>query len=72
MTNCESLEVLTRKGTTFTSQKFDDVTGLMMGKAVKLQSDQLEAREYHYDLDLTGDGVVSLVGQESPPTGWMV
>ncbi len=67
-----SLEVLTRKGTAFTAQKFDDVTGLMMGKAVKLKPDQLEAREYYYDLDLTGDGVVSLVGQELPPAGWLV
>ncbi len=67
-----NLEVLTRKGTAFTAQKFDEITGLMIGRAVKLKADQLEVREYYYDMDLTGDGVVSLVGQESPPTGWMV
>ena len=67
-----SLEVLTLKGTTFSAQKFDDVTGLMIGKAVKLTTAQLESREYYYDLDLNGDSVISLVGQETPPIGWAV
>ncbi len=58
-------------GSVFSAQKFDEVTALMIGKAVKLTTAQLESREYYYDLDLTADGAVSLVGQEPPPAGWM-
>ncbi len=33
-------------------------------------SDSGNAREYYYNLDLTGDGDISLVGQETLPVGW--
>ncbi len=67
-----SLEVLTSKGSAVSAQKFDELTGLMIGKAVKLTNVQLESREYYYDLDLNGDNIISLIGQELPPTGWQI
>jgi hypothetical protein len=64
------LEVLTLKGRQYSAHKFDTATGLIKGKATTLNTAQLDAREYYYNLDLTGDGEVSLVGQDTMPTGW--
>ena len=67
-----SLEVLTLRGKQYSAQKFDAATGLIKGKAVVLKTAQVDAREYHYDLDLTGDGEISTVGVETMPSGWAV
>lgn len=67
-----SLEVLTLRGKQYSAQKFDPETGLIKGKAAALKTAQLDAREYYYNLDLTGDGDISLVGQETMPVGWAV
>jgi hypothetical protein len=67
-----SLEVLTLRGKQYSAQKFDAQTGLAKGKATTLKTAQLDAREYYYNLDLTGDGDISLVGQETMPVGWGV
>jgi hypothetical protein len=65
-------EILIQSGKAVSAQTFDAETGLMKGKAVTLKTAQLDAREYYYDLDLTGDGEVSIVGQETMPVGWLV
>ena len=70
MTDGGSLEVLTLKGRQYTAQKFDVETGLIKGKPSALKTAQVDVREYYYDLDLTGDGQISLVGQETMPAGW--
>ncbi len=67
-----SLEVLTLKGSVYKAREFDPLTGLVKGLSIAVKADQLEAREYYYNLDLNGDGEVSLVGQETPPVGWAV
>ena len=72
LTDGGSIEVLTLKGKQYSAQKFDPDTGLMKGKAIVLKTAQVDAREYYYDLDLTGDDEVSLVGQDTAPTGWAV
>jgi hypothetical protein len=65
-----SLEVLILRGKQYSAQKFDAETGLIKGKATALKTAQIDAREYYYNLDLTGDGDISLVGQETMPVGW--
>jgi len=65
-----SLEVLTLMGRQYSAQKFDAETGLVKGKATILKTAQLDAREYYYNLDLTGDDDISLIGQETVPVGW--
>jgi hypothetical protein len=65
-----SLEVLTLRGKQYSAQKFDAETGLIKGKPTALKTAQIDVREYHYNLDLTGDGDISLVGQETMPVGW--
>jgi hypothetical protein len=67
-----SLEVLTLRGKQYSAQKFDAETGLIKGKATILKTAQLDAREYYYNLDLTGDDDISVVGQETMPVGWNV
>jgi len=66
-----SLEVLTLRGKQYSAQKFDAETGLIKGKPTALKTAQIDAREYYYEIDLTGDGDISLVGQEMIPAGWM-
>lgn len=63
-------EILTRTGSSIKAQVFDDLTGLALGKAIALKIEDLESREYFYGVDLNADGVISLVGQETPPIGW--
>ena len=63
-------EVLTQAGKIISAQTFDADTGLIKGKAIVLKTAQVDAREYYYNLDLTGDGDISLVGQETMPVGW--
>ena len=70
ITDGGSLEVLTLKGKQYSAQKFDPETGLIKGKVIALKTAQLDAREYYYEIDLTGDGDISLVGQENIPVGW--
>lgn len=70
-TDSGDLELLTLRGTQFSAHKFDPETGLIKGKATTLKAVQVEAREYYYNLDLTGDGDISLVGQETVPVGWV-
>jgi len=72
LTDGGSIEVLTLKGKQYSAQKFNPDTGLIKGKAIVLKTAQVDAREYYYDLDLTGDDEISLVGQETIPTGWAV
>ena len=67
-----SLEVLTLRGKQYSAQKFDAETGLIKGKATVLKTAQIDVREYHYNLDLTGDDDVSLVGQSETPLGWIM
>jgi hypothetical protein len=64
------MEILMKSGSTFTAQKVDGDTGLLMGAAAKLSATDVSAREYFYDMDLNGDTVVSVVGQTTAPTGW--
>jgi hypothetical protein len=64
-------EILIQSGKAISAQTFDAETGLMKGKAVTLKTAQVDAREYYYDIDLTGDGEISLVGQETTPFGWI-
>jgi hypothetical protein len=70
ITDGGSLEVLTLKGRQYSAQKFNPDTGLIIGKATTLKTAQIDAREYYYGIDLTGDDEVSLVGQETVPVGW--
>jgi hypothetical protein len=67
-----SLEVLTIKDKQFSAQKFDAEAGLIKGNALALKTAQVDAREYYYDLDLTGADEISIVRQETMPTGWVV
>lgn len=57
--------ILARKAVS--GRTFDAETGIAKGKAAVLKTTQLYAREYYYDLNLTGDGDVSLVGQDPMP-----
>jgi len=63
-------EILIQSGKAISAQTFDAQTGLAKGKATILKTAQLDAREYYYNLDLTGDDDISLVGQETMPVGW--
>jgi hypothetical protein len=65
-------EIMIQSGKAISAQTFDSETGLIKGKAVTLKTAQVDAREYYYDIDLTGDGEISLVGQETMPVGWLV
>ena len=65
-------EILIQSGKAISAQTFDATTGIAKGKPVVLKTAQIDAREYYYDLDLTGDGEVSLVGQDTAPAGWSV
>ncbi len=67
-----SLGILTLKGTNYSEQKFNVDTGLIIGKATVLRAMDLEVREFYYNTDLTGDGLISLIGQSTTPTGWDV
>jgi hypothetical protein len=71
LTDGGSIEVLTLKGKQYSAQKFNPETGLIKGKAIVLKTAQVDAREYYYDLDLTGDDEISIVGQETMPIGWI-
>lgn len=64
------IEVLTKSGSTYTAQAFDADNGLLQGKATKLKSTELSAREYFYNQDLNGDGSISLVGVSTDPSYW--
>jgi hypothetical protein len=64
------MEILMKSGSTFTAQKVNGDTGLLMGAAAKLSAADVSAREYFYDMDLNGDTLVSVVGQTTAPTGW--
>jgi hypothetical protein len=35
-----------------------------------LKTAQVDAREYYYGIDLTGDDQISIVGQDKVPAGW--
>lgn len=72
ITDGGSLEVLTLKGRQYSAQKFDADTGLLKSKAAVLKTAQVDAREYYYDIDLTGDDDISAVGVETLPAGWTV
>jgi hypothetical protein len=72
LTDGGSVEVLSLKGKQYSAQKFDPDTGLMKGKAIVLKTAQVDVREYYYDLDLTGDDEISIIGQETTPIGWAV
>jgi len=63
-------EILIQSGKAISAQTFDAQTGIAKGKATTLKTAQLDAREYYYNLDLTGDDDISLVGQETMPVGW--
>ncbi len=65
-------ELLIQTGKAISAQTFDAETGVAKGKAAVLKTAQIDAREYYYNLDLTGDDDISLVGQETLPSGWMV
>ena len=65
-------EILIQSGKAISAQTFDATTGLAKGKAAVLKTAQIDAREYYYGLDLTDDGEVSLVGQDTMPVGWNV
>ncbi len=65
-------EILIQAGKAISAQTFDAQTGIAKGKATTLKTAQLDAREYYYNLDLTGDDDISLVGQETMPLGWLV
>ncbi len=67
-----SPEVLTLKGNQYRAHKFDPETGLFKGKVTTLKIAHVDSREYYYGVNLTGDGAVSLIGQEQIPTGWIV
>lgn len=64
------IEVLTKSGTSYTVQAFDFDSGYLQGKATKLKSTELAAREYFYNQDLNGDGSISLVGLSTDPSYW--
>jgi len=66
------VELLVQSGTSYTAQKFNLDTGVVFGRALKLNGDALQAREYAYDQDLNNDGQISLIGQTSAPTDWVV
>jgi len=65
-------EILIQVGKVISAQTFDAQTGLIKGKATVLKTAQIDAREYYYNLDLTGDDDISVVGQETMPVGWNV
>jgi hypothetical protein len=64
------MEILLKSGSTFSAQKVDGETGLVVGSAKTLKAAEVVAREYYYDMDLNGDMIASLVGQTAAPTGW--
>jgi hypothetical protein len=64
------MEILLKSGSTFSAQKVDGETGLVVGSAKTLKAAEVEAREYYYDMDLNGDMIASLVGQTTAPAGW--
>jgi hypothetical protein len=63
-------EILIQAGKVISAQTFDATTGIVKGKPTALKTAQLDAREYYYNLDLTGADDISLVGQETMPVGW--
>jgi hypothetical protein len=66
------IELLVQSGTSYTAQKFNLDTGIIYGRALKLNDAALQAREYAYDQDLNNDGEISLIGQTSAPTDWVI
>jgi hypothetical protein len=64
------IEVLVQSGASYTAQKFDLDTGLIFGKALKLNDAALQTREFAYEIDLNNDNVISLTGQTSAPADW--
>jgi hypothetical protein len=64
-------EILIQSGKAISAQTFDAETGIAKGKATVLKTAQLDAREYYYNVDLTGGDDISLVGQETLPEGWL-
>ena len=64
------MEILLKSGSTFSAQKVDGETGLVVGSAKTLKAAEVVAREYYYDMDLNGDMIASLVGQTTAPAGW--
>jgi hypothetical protein len=64
------MEILLKSGSTFSAQKVDGETGLVVGSAKTLKAAEVVAREYYYDMDLNGDMIASLVGQTAAPAGW--
>ena len=70
-TSIDSIEILLQKGSSYLAQQIDIDSGSLIGRAVKIKDGvELASREYYYDLDINGDGLVSLVGLSSPPNGW--
>jgi len=61
---------LLRSGSSYTAQRVDQDTGVVVGKAAKVKPADLAAREYYYDLDLNGINGIELIGATTPPTGW--
>jgi FG-GAP-like repeat len=72
ITDGRSLEVLMIKGKQFIAQKFNIDTGSPLENVTLLTADEVDKREYYYDLDLNGDGHISLVGQATAPIGWEI
>lgn len=69
--SAESLEILLLRGSSYLVQQVDIDSGVIAGRARKIKnSDELNLREYYYDLDINNDGVISVVGTYSPPSGW--
>jgi hypothetical protein len=66
------VELLVLSGTSYTAQKFNLDTGIIYGRTLKLNDAALQAREYAYDQDLNNDGEISLIGQTSAPTDWVI
>jgi Ca2+-binding RTX toxin-like protein len=70
-TSIDRIEVLLLRGTTYLAQQVDIDSGALFGRTVKIRDGaDLTSREYYYDLDINGDGLISLIGVTDPPSGW--
>jgi RTX calcium-binding nonapeptide repeat (4 copies) len=70
-TSTDSIEVILLKGSSHLVQRINIESGALVGSAAKIKdSDELASRECYYNLDINGDGQISLVGADDPPANW--
>ncbi|MFM7084745.1 MAG: C-type lectin domain-containing protein [Hyphomicrobium sp.] len=68
------VEVLMHNGSDFKAQMINAETWKTEGAVLNLDDthNKISAREYWYDLDLNGDGKIDPIGQNNPPSEWIL